>query len=53
MATAGTVMKPTGKGGKPNAILSFNEALEITGFIFAFLSLVSHVCNNGNGNYPI
>lgn len=34
-------------------ILSFNEAFEITDFIFAFLSLVSHVCSNGNGNYSI
>ena len=43
-------MKPTGKGGKNNVILSFSEALKITGFIFSFLSLVSHVCSDGNGN---
>lgn len=48
--TAGGVMKPTGNGGKNNVILSFSEALKITGFIFSFLSPVSHVCSDGNGN---
>ena len=36
MATAGNVMKPTGKGGKNDVILSFSEAFKVTGFISLF-----------------
>lgn len=39
MATAGNVMKPTGKGGKNDVILSFSEAFKVTGFISLFFSL--------------
>ena len=36
VATAGNVMKPTGKGGKNDVILSCSEAFKVTGFIFLF-----------------
>lgn len=53
MATAGNVMKPTGKGGKNDVILSFSEAFKVTGFISLFSLSVSHVYSDGNGNDSI